>query len=53
MSIAYPVWTTKDNEMDDVKKRDKRSLLIALVIAAIAVIIFATAIYMGAGMQPQ
>lgn len=39
--------------MDDVKNRDKRSLLIALVIAAIAVIIFATAIYMGAGMQPQ
>lgn len=43
----------KENEMDDVKKRDRRSLLIALVIAAIAVIIFATAIYMGAGMQAQ
>ena len=39
--------------MDDVKKRDKRSLLIALVIAAIAVIMFCVAIYMGAGMQSQ
>lgn len=39
--------------MDDVKKRDRRSLLIALVITAIAALIFIVAIYMGAGMQPQ
>ncbi len=39
--------------MVDVKKRDKRNLLIALVITAIAVMMFAIAIYMGAGMQPQ
>jgi flagellar basal body-associated protein FliL len=39
--------------MDDVKKRDKRSLLIALIIAGVAVFMFAIAIYMGAGMQAQ
>jgi len=37
--------------MVDVKKRARNSKLIGLFIAAVAVVMFALALYMGAGMQ--